>query len=87
MSETLERLGFVDARERLVQGALRSDSVDGYYAMIVSATPLGHSLAEEDAAVQEAVRAKTLANIAPYAKAEGGVEIAATCVAVTARRP
>src|SRR5439155_15440394 len=73
MIEMFRTAGFEDARERYAEGAMGSDSVEGYWNMLMSATPIGHSFHEEDPAVQETVRKKCLENIAKYRQPDGSV--------------
>lgn len=87
MTAILGKLGYRDARERRVSGQWHAVSVDEYIGMLLEATPLGHSLREEESSVQENVIRKTRSNIERYRKPDGSVDIPLECVVVTAAKP
>jgi len=79
----LEAAGFRDAREENVREIIPVASPDAYLQSILTGTPIGHSLSEEDSAVQEQVLRKTRANLKRWETAQG-LAIPAECVIVTA---
>lgn len=79
----LEAAGFRDAREDNVQQIIPVASPDAYLESILTGTPIGHSLSEEDSAVQEQVLRKTRENLEKW-KTPQGLAIPAECVIVTA---
>jgi ubiquinone/menaquinone biosynthesis C-methylase UbiE len=81
----LESAGFRDAREENVQQIIPVASPDAYLESILTGTPIGHSLAEEDHAVQEEVLRKTRENLKKWETTEG-LAIPAECVIVSAVR-
>lgn len=85
--EKLEDAGFEDARERRVSHPWVFPSVDAYFRGTLKGTPIGHSLAEEDAATQEHVLRKTRENLRAYTRADGTIHLPAEAVVVSARRP
>lgn len=82
----LQRLGFEGAKESRVTERLVAPSVGHFLELVLAGTPLGHSLSEEDPAVQDIVLRKARKNIERYATA-GGVSIPSECVLVAASRP
>lgn len=85
LAEMLQRIGFKGAKESRVTERLVAPSVDHFLEMILAGTPLGHSLSEEDPAVQAIVLGKARKNIERYATASG-VSIPSECVLVAASR-
>ncbi len=85
MVALLEGAGFSGGAERRVEATLRFDSAEQYLDVLRKATPLGHSLAEEDPPVQEEVLRRTRENLRRWTGPEG-VALPAECVVVTARR-
>jgi len=85
LAALLRGVGFAEADETRVTGPWRAESPEAYLETVLAGTPLGHSLGEEEPAVQEAVRRKASENIARW-RGNGGVEIPAECVIVTARK-
>lgn len=81
----LTSAGFRDATETRDEYEMRFNSPDAYVDSVLKATPIGHSLSEEDAGVQEKVLAQTRANLAKWTT-EQGVELPAEGVVVTARK-
>jgi ubiquinone/menaquinone biosynthesis C-methylase UbiE len=81
----LESAGFHHAVERRTTHRVESRSVEDYLNTMLKATPLGHSLSEEEPAVQEEVLRTTRANLERW-KDENGVSIPGECVVVTARK-
>lgn len=86
LAAMLRQVGFADTEESRVTGAWRAESPEAYLRTVLDGSPLGHSLKEEEPAVQEAVARKALENIRRW-RSNGGVEIPAECVIVTARKP
>lgn len=81
----LEAAGFSGAEETREVYEMRFNSSDAYLDSVLKATPIGHSLSEEDAAVQEKVLAKTRANLANWER-EDGLVLPAEGVIVHARK-
>ncbi|HTT16049.1 MAG TPA: methyltransferase domain-containing protein [Thermoplasmata archaeon] len=82
----LESAGFTGGREETVTHPMRFESADAYLTSVLQATPLGHSLSEEDADVQAEVLRKTRANLRRWT-GPAGVELPAESVVVLARKP
>lgn len=82
----LEKAGFHGARERRVQHDWVFASEEEYFRLVLEGTPLGHSLREEDKAVQEDVMRKTRRNLQAWKQKDGGIRAPAECVLVTARK-
>jgi ubiquinone/menaquinone biosynthesis C-methylase UbiE len=80
----LEKAGFRDARETRVRHDLTFRDEDEYLKVVLEATPLGHSLKEEDPPVQADVLQKTRANLQAW-KTGAGLAIPGEVVVVTAR--
>ncbi|MFZ0892627.1 MAG: methyltransferase domain-containing protein [Thermoplasmata archaeon] len=81
----LHEAGFHDAREAVVQQKIQVANADVYLECILKGTPIGHSLSEEDPAVQQEVIRKTRENLKKWETPEGLV-IPAACLVVTAVR-
>jgi SAM-dependent methyltransferase len=77
--------GFVDATEERVQHSMVFDDPDAYLNVLLKATPIGHSLSEEEPRIQEEILRKTRANLERWRTPEGLV-LPAECVIVTARK-
>lgn len=82
----LERAGFHDARETRVKHAWSFQSADAYVDFVLRGTPIGHSLGEEDIAVQDMVLRKARENLKPWTMRDGSVSLPAECVLVTAQK-
>lgn len=81
----LEAAGFRDGHERHVRHSVRFDSPEDYLRAVLKATPLGHSLSEEEPRVQEAVLRKARANLDEWLTPQG-LSVPADCVIVRARK-
>lgn len=81
----LETAGFSDGSEARVQHTLVFDGPDDYLNSLLKATPIGHSLSEEDPEVQAEVLRKTRANLERW-RTPTGLAIPAECVIVSARK-
>jgi len=81
----LEAAGFHAAQEEHLQHIIPVASPDAYLQSILTGTPIGHSLSEEDPHVQAEVLRKTRANLEKWVTNEG-LAIPAECVIVTAVR-
>jgi hypothetical protein len=79
----LQAAGFRDAQEERVQHNMQVASAEDYLESILEATPIGHSLSEEDPAVQEEILRKTRENLKKWETPEG-LSIPAECVIVSA---
>lgn len=75
----LEAAGFRNATEHRVTHAMRYADAEAYLSSILRATPIGHSLSEESAEVQEEVLRKTRVNLLKWSTPEGLV-LPAECV-------
>lgn len=82
----LQKAGFRDAREERVTHDWQFRDVDEAIHLTLKGTPIGHSLGEEEPAVQREVLAKARANLQRYVTPRG-VVLPAECVLVTARKP
>lgn len=81
----LEQAGFREAREERVVHPWRFRDVEETLHLTLKGTPIGHSLAEEDEAVQREVLAKARKNLEAY-RTPQGIAMPAECVLVTARK-
>jgi ubiquinone/menaquinone biosynthesis C-methylase UbiE len=80
----LEAAGFHDAHERRRNFVMGFRDPEEYLHTILKGTPLGHSLYEEDDAVQKEVLGKTRANLQRWARPDG-LHLPAEVVFVHAR--
>lgn len=80
----LEAVGFHEAREDRVEHRLRFRDADDYLDVLLNATPIGHSLREESAAVQESVVREARENLRAWTSASG-VSIPGEVAIVSAR--
>lgn len=86
LTTMLAQRGFVDAREaRVVRDATFRDA-EHYLRAILEGTPLGHSLREEDADVQEQVLRETRENLKRWTTPKG-IIMPSEAVVVSAVRP
>jgi len=85
MVRFLETAGFRDGNEVRVEHRMTFDSSEDYLRTILKATPIGHSLEEEDPATQKEVLRKTRANLEKWTT-PNGISLPAECVIVTARK-
>jgi SAM-dependent methyltransferase len=83
MTAFLGTVGFRSAQEERRSFVMTFRDADEYLATILKGTPLGHSLAEEDAAVQAEVVAKTRKNLEAWTTPKG-IELPAEVVFVRA---
>jgi ubiquinone/menaquinone biosynthesis C-methylase UbiE len=83
MAAFLRNAGFRQTEEERVQALMEFATADDYLQSILKGTPLGHSLSEEDPAVQEAVLHKTRKNLQKW-ETPRGYSIPAECVVVSA---
>ncbi len=81
----LEAAGFRGAREHRVTRTMRYGDGDAYLNSILKGTPIGHSLSEEPAEVQQEVLRKTRANLEKWSTPEG-VLLPAECVIASAEK-
>jgi len=81
----LESAGFSDGREERVQHLMTFADAEHYLDTLLKATPLGHSLSEEEPSVQEEVLRETRANLERWRTPEG-IALPAECVVVTAQK-
>lgn len=85
MTKLLEGAGFHDAREEPKTHTMAFKNADEYMEIIVDGTPLGHSLREEEPAVQRKILARTRENLLPW-RTRKGIEMPCEAVIVTARK-
>jgi len=83
MVEFLHQAGFRSAQENSVQQKIHVASADAYLESILKGTPIGHSLSEEEPAVQQEVLRKTRENLKTW-ETPRGLVIPAECLIVTA---
>jgi SAM-dependent methyltransferase len=81
----LQAAGFEHAQERRVQHSMSFRDPDDYLNALLQATPIGHSLSEEDAPTQAEILRKTRANLERW-KTTDGVVLPAEGVVVTAQK-
>ncbi len=81
----LEAAGFHEAHEEKVQHLMQVASEDAYLESILKGTPIGHSLSEEEPAVQKEVLRKTRLNLKKWETSQG-LAIPAECIVVTAMK-
>jgi len=81
----LQAAGFRDGREEHLQHLMQVASVEDYLQSILEATPIGHSLSEEDPAVQQEILRETRENLRKW-ETPRGLSIPAECVIVSAVR-
>jgi SAM-dependent methyltransferase len=77
--------GFRWGHEERVSHSMVFESPDDYLRALLKATPIGHSLSEEEPAVQEEVLRKTRANLERW-RTPAGLVIPSECVIVSARK-
>ncbi len=82
----LGKHGFTAPEERRSTSFYGAKSVDEYLNLMLSGTPLGHSLSEESPKVQKKILEKARRNIKRF-KGANGVKIPAECVLVIASKP
>ncbi len=85
MTKFLEDVGFTDAKEERRTHRFRAPNANEYLDMLLKVTPLGHSLKEEDPAVQEKILAKARRNLRAWTT-RSGISVPCECVIVTARK-
>jgi ubiquinone/menaquinone biosynthesis C-methylase UbiE len=76
--------GFRDGRERQVRHTVRLPDAEAYLDIVLHGTPIGHSLGEESAEVQQEVLRETRERLSSFTS-DGGIALPAECVLVTAR--
>lgn len=81
----LSSAGFRAGVESRVQRTVTFDSPDHYLDVVLKATPLGHSLSEEEPEVQQEVLRKTRANLERWTT-PAGLSLPGECVVVSARK-
>lgn len=81
----LQAAGFEEGREERVRHPMRYDTPQDYLDALLKATPIGHSLSEEEPSVQEEILRKTRANLEQW-RTPSGLSLPAECVIVTARK-
>jgi SAM-dependent methyltransferase len=86
MTALLEVAGFRDAAEERRRYFLQFADEEAYFQAILKATPIGHSLSEEPADVQEEVLRKARANLVAW-KTSTGLSIPGEGVIAFARKP
>jgi ubiquinone/menaquinone biosynthesis C-methylase UbiE len=85
MVKLLEDAGFHEGKEERKTHVMVYKDADEYFNVFVEGTPLGHSIREEDPAVQEKIIARTRDNLRQW-RTRRGLEIPCECVVVTARK-
>lgn len=81
----LNSAGFRRGQEERVSHAVRFENAEGYFDFVLKATPLGHSLLEEEPAVQEEVLRNTRTNLERW-QTPTGLELPAEFVIVSAEK-
>ncbi len=82
----LQRHGFTDTQEMRNTNFWSARTPQDYLDLMLTASPIGHSLSEEPPKVQKKILEKALKNVKVY-KGSTGVRIPAECVLVTASKP
>jgi ubiquinone/menaquinone biosynthesis C-methylase UbiE len=85
MTAFLRAAGFRDPTEERVRHSMTFKDADHYLRAILDGTPIGHSLREESAEVQQEVIRKTRAHLAQW-ETKGGLSIPAESVLVIAHK-
>jgi hypothetical protein len=85
MVRFLQDAGFTEAREDKRTHMFVAPNADEYLNLLLKATPLGHSLKEEEPPVQERILQKTRENLKAWTT-RNGIAIPCECVIVTARK-
>lgn len=85
MANLLEDAGFRDPKESRRTHTMAFKDEEDYIDIIVNGTPLGHSIKEEDPAVQGKILQKTRQNLRMW-KTRKGIAIPCECVIVTATK-
>lgn len=85
--DMLEDAGFDDAHEERVTQVALFGGVEAYLRAVLEGTPLGHSLREEDEAVQRVVLRETRRNLERWLRPDGSLALPGEAVVVRARRP
>jgi ubiquinone/menaquinone biosynthesis C-methylase UbiE len=85
MVKLVEDAGFHEGKEERKTHVMVYKDADEYFNVFVEGTPLGHSIREEDPAVQEKIIARTRDNLRQW-RTRRGLEIPCECVIVTARK-
>jgi len=85
MVKLLEDAGFHEGKEERKTHVMVYKDADEYFNIFVEGTPLGHSIREEDPAVQEKIIARTRDNLRQW-RTRRGLEIPCECVIATARK-
>lgn len=80
----LEGAGFHEAQEVRRTHTLHYRDPGEYFEMMLDGTPLGHSLREEEPAVQEQILAKARGNLKAWTT-RSGIDVPCECVIATAR--
>ena len=79
----LQAAGFREAEEEHVRDLMQVASAEDYLQSILEATPIGHSLSEEEPTVQQEILRKTRENLKKWETTQG-LSIPAECVIVRA---
>ena len=85
MVKLLEDAGFHEGKEERKTHVMVYKDADEYFNIFVEGTPLGHSIREEDPAVQKKIIARTRDNLRQW-RTRRGLEIPCECVIATARK-
>ncbi|HUR70219.1 MAG TPA: methyltransferase domain-containing protein [Candidatus Thermoplasmatota archaeon] len=85
--DILAKAGFERAMEDRVTRDFEFPSLEGYFDAVLKGTPLGHSLSEEEPAVQKDVLAKTRENLKRWTRPNGSISAPAEGVVVWASKP
>ena len=85
MAKLFEGAGFHETKEERKTHTMTFQDEDDYFHGFVDGTPLGHSIREEDPAVQKKILARTRENLRPW-KTRKRIEIPCESVIVTARK-
>lgn len=81
----LKKAGFASATEERYSRDWTFASEDEWYHAVLRGSPIGHSLREEDEAVQEDVMRETARNLQKWKRADGSLLMPCEAVVVSAR--
>ncbi|MGA9839938.1 MAG: methyltransferase domain-containing protein [Thermoplasmata archaeon] len=81
----LNTAGFRDAKESVLQHPMQFANGEDYLQSILTATPIGHSLSEEEPGAQQEILRKTRENLKRW-ETPTGVSLPAECVLVSAAK-
>jgi len=85
LAKLFQEAGFQETKEERKTHIMAFDDEDQYLELFVESTPLGHTIRQEDPAVQRQILARTKQNLRPW-RTRKGIEIPCESVIVIARK-